>query len=570
MNGAQAIIKFLQEKNVEHVFGIPGGPIIVLYDAIYEANFPHILTRHEQGASHAAEGYAKSTGKVGVMIATSGPGATNLVTGIADAYLDSVPVLAITGTVNRDSIGSDAFQEADINGVVQQITKYNYLVMEPEDLLPSLEEAWNLTTEGRPGPVLVNVPKDILAGPIDENGSADMGRYKRHRPAKKLTRDYKDQILESLAAARKPILLIGGGCAISDGTDQYLKEFLDKTNMPLTYTMMAKGVLDDNHSSNLGMVGMHGTPPANVAIGRADLVLAVGTRFSDRLVGSPASFNKKQRTVIHVDVDAAEIGKLISATIPVEDDSREFFKRIVAAMEEKNFSIGDRWKTWTDDLYGRMAKYKKVMQDMYDVEKGFTPQYIIHQVSQAYKGQDPILVTDVGQHQVFATQHFELESNRSFITSGGLGTMGFGLPAAIGAAVAHHDRPTILFAGDGGFQMTLQELGVITKLQNNIKIFLMDNASLGMVRQWQELFFNERYSHTDLDMNPDFVAIAKAYGIRGKRVFNAEELAEAMEEAMSFDGPYMVHCMLEGNENVYPIIPPGKENDEMLYPWDDD
>ncbi len=566
MNGAQTIVKFLQDKKVEHAFGYPGGPVIVLYDAIYEANFPHILTRHEQGAAHAAEGYAKATGKVGVMIATSGPGSTNLVTGLADAYLDSVPVLAITGAVTRASIGSDAFQEADINGIVQPITKYSYLVMKPEDLLPSLEEAWKLTTEGRPGPVLVNVPKDILTSEIGECAITDCG-YIRHRPVKIRTRMQRDEVYEALLRSSRPLLIAGGGVVISEGASGLLDTFIDKTGIPCAHTLMGKGALDEDSPKNIGLIGMHGSPQANIALGKCDLILAVGMRFSDRVIGDPVNYNKKKRTIIHVDMDSAELGKLVDPTIAIEDDAAEFFVQMLDGFPD--FDSDSIWKEWFEDLSERKIRYDRIKESMYDPSAGLTPQYAVHKVSVACKGSDPILVTDVGQHQIFAAQHFKVESPRSFITSGGLGTMGFGLPAAIGAAVSSPDRRVILFAGDGGFQMTIQELGLLSKLQCDIKVFILDNAALGMVRQWQELFFNKRYSQTTMDNNPDFIKIVEAYGLQGAMVRTADEFDSAVKKAFSGKGPFIVHCLLEGNENVYPIIPPGKQNDEMVYPWKD-
>ncbi len=567
MNGAQTIIKFLESKNVTEAFGYPGGPVIVLYDAIYEACFPHILTRHEQGAAHAAEGYAKATGRIGVMFATSGPGSTNLVTGLADAYLDSVPVLAITGAVARSSIGSDAFQEADINGITQPITKCNYLVMSPGELLPALEEAWKVAKEGRPGPVLVNVPKDILSAPI-EPGVARGPAYMRHRPEKMHTEKYRDAVTEALLKSKRPLLLVGGGVILSDGAPGYLKEFVDRTGLPTAYTLMGKGALSEYHPKSLGLVGMHGSPQANVALGMSDLILAVGMRFSDRVVGDPASFNKKQKTIIHVDLDPAELGKLVRPTIAIEDDAAGFFRQMLDGLPEID-STG-LWSEWLALLDARKARYEQVKAAMYETDGSLTPQFVIHRVAETFKGRDPILVTDVGQHQIFAAQHFNVESPRSFITSGGLGTMGFGLPAAIGAATGCPDRDVVLFAGDGGFQMTIQELGLLSKRQCNIKIFIMDNACLGMVKQWQELFFNKHYSETTLDNNPDFVKICEAYGLEAIRVFSADELEGAIRRAVSFKGPFVVHCMLQGNENVYPMIPPGKQSHEMLYPWKDE
>lgn len=563
MNGAQTIVAFLKSKNVEHAFGYPGGPVLVLYEAIYEAKFPHILTRHEQGAAHAAEGYAKATGKIGVMIATSGPGSTNLVTGLADAYLDSVPVLAITGAVARGSIGSDAFQEADINGITQPITKYNYLVMKPEELIPMLEEAWKLTTMGRPGPVLVNVPKDILSAQIDA-GSHLANAYHRHRPDKIRTETVRTDVYDALLKSSRPLLLVGGGVVISEGAAEGLKEFVAKTQIPVAHTLMGKGAFSEENPKSLGMVGMHGSPQANIGLGKCDLILAVGVRFSDRVIGDPANYNSKKRTIIHVDIDPAEIGKLVRPTIAVEDDANNFFRNMNTYMPK--FDSNALWSEWFAELDSKQQKYNGLKQEMYKNNGVLIPQFIIHAVEMACKGRNPILVTDVGQNQMFAAQHFKVESPRSFITSGGLGTMGFGLPAAIGAAVACPDREVILFTGDGGFQMTIQELGLLQKLNANVKVFVMDNACLGMVRQWQELFFNQHYCETTMDNNPDFVMICEAYGLPAVRVTSTEEFENRVGDMFLQKGPYVMHCVLEGNENVYPIIPPGKQHHEMMFP----
>lgn len=564
MNGAETIIAFLKSKKVTSAFGYPGGPVLVLYEAIYDAKFPHILTRHEQGAAHAAEGYAKASGKIGVMIATSGPGSTNLVTGLADAYLDSVPVLAITGAVARNSIGSDAFQEADINGITEPITKNNYLVMKPEELLPMLEAAWNLTTEGRPGPVLVNVPKDILSAKIVASKAKDAS-YSKHRPERKTSENFVPDVYDALLKASKPLLLIGGGVVLSSGATDHLKEFAKMTSLPVAHTLMGKGAFPEDDPKCLGMVGMHGSPQANIALGTCDFVLAVGMRFSDRVIGDPEKYNNNQdRCVVHVDIDPAEIGKLIRPTIEIEDDASSFFQSMIAAMPE--FDSDSLWSDWFKVLEAKQAKYNAIKNKMYANTGTMLPQYVIHKVASLCKGKNPILVTDVGQHQMFAAQHFPVESPRSFITSGGLGTMGFGLPAAIGAAVACPKRDVILFAGDGGFQMTIQELGLLQKLKPNLKVFIMDNACLGMVRQWQELFFDKHYCETTMDNNPDFVMLCEAYGIAASRAKTTQEFEAEVRKAFETNGPYVLHCILDGNENVYPIIPPGKQPHEMVFP----
>ncbi len=568
MNGAELVIDFLTRKNVTHTFGYPGGPIIVLFDAINRMNFPHILTRHEQGAAHAAEGYARVSGKPGVMIATSGPGATNLVTGLTDAFLDSVPLLAITGAVARNATGKDAFQEADITGITMPITKYNYLVMEPLELLPILEEAWNMTTEGRPGPVLINIPKDILAmeiGTYESLAEGSLRTYIRHRPPKIRTESMSDKVYDALKKSQRPLLLVGGGCVISPGAVDSLEAFVNRTGIPVASTLMGKGAIREDHPLYMGMVGMHGSLQGNMAIGRCDLMLAVGTRFSDRVIGDPEKYNLiTGRTIIHVDIDPAEIGKNVRPDIEIEEDAADFFQKMMESHD--GHLTADRWQAWVDQLNEKKAKYEARKQAMYQPSTPLTPQYVIHEVHESLKGQNPIVVTDVGQHQMFAAQHYAIESSRSFITSGGLGTMGFGLPAAIGASSAQPERTTVLFCGDGGFQMTIQELGLLAKLGLPVKVFILNNSCLGMVRQWQELFFERRYGCTILDNNPDFCMIAEAYGIQTGLAFDPDSLKKEIGMAMEADGPYVVHCVLDVGENVYPMIPAGKLPHEMIMP----
>lgn len=564
MNGAEAIVDFLKRKGVKHTFGYPGGPVIVLFDAIYKANFPNILTRHEQGAAHAAEGYAKVTGEPGVMLATSGPGAANLVTGLADAYLDSVPVLAITGAVARKSIGTDAFQEADITGITQPITKYNYLVMKSEELLPVLEEAWNLTTEGRPGPVLVNVPKDILSDPV--NGSVPVLQPLRHRPPRIPSQGMTGIVYEAISKSTRPLLLAGGGCIIAKNGPEQLKAFVETLNIPVATTLMGKGVIAADHPLHLGILGMHGTPQANTALGKCDLLLAVGTRFSDRIIGDPELYNQlgSDRTVIHVDIDLAEIGKNIRTDIEIEDDAAAFFDAMLKAYPGQPFDAN--WKDWLNQLQSIRRRYAELVKAMYQDTKPLQPQYLVHQVAEWQKGKNPIVVTDVGQHQMFVAQHYPIESPRSFVTSGGLGTMGFGLPAAIGASSARPERTTILFAGDGGFQMTIQELGTLAKLNLPVKILIFDNGCLGMVRQWQELFYGKRYGSTILDNNPDFVKIADAYGIPGGKADDGASLSAELEKATRRQGPYLIHCLVDPTVNVFPMIPAGKMPQDLMMP----
>jgi acetolactate synthase-1/2/3 large subunit len=475
-----------------------------------------------------------------------------------------VPVLAITGGVTRKATGTDAFQEADITGITQPITKYNYLVMNPDELLPIIEEAWNLTTQGRPGPVLVNIPKDILAMQIPPSVTAAPS-YIRHRPAKIKTASMAEKIYAALSVSKQPLLIAGGGCIISPGGTDDLKTFAESLGIPVATTLMGKGAILDSHPLYLGNLGMHGTPQANTALGTCDLLLAVGCRFSDRIIGDPDIYNKAgHRKIIHVDIDPAEIGKNIRVDLEIEDDAADFFETMLAARPQKVFA--DSWQTWRQLLQSKKEKYLALKNAMYRSASPLPPQYVIHVVAEALKGQNPIVVTDVGQHQQFVAQHYPIESPRSFITSGGAGTMGFGLPAAIGAASAAPDRTTVLFTGDGGFQMTIQELGLLAKLRLPVKIFIMNNSCLGMVRQWQELFYNSHYSETLLDNNPDFLKIAEAYGLPAGVASDGESLQEQIRIALATPGPYIVDCILDASENVYPMIPAGKMPQDLLMP----
>ncbi|MDW7657543.1 MAG: thiamine pyrophosphate-binding protein, partial [Bacillota bacterium] len=447
----------------------------------------------------------------------------------------------------------------------QPVTKYNYLVMKPEELLPALEEAWNLTTEGRPGPVLVNVPKDILASPINDTVNVAQAST-RHRPARIRTRAMTGQVYEAIRKSSRPLLLAGGGCVIARHGTEDLKSFAEAMNMPVATTLMGKGAIAADHPLYLGNLGMHGTPQANTALGNCDLLLAVGSRFSDRIIGDPALYTQpgSDRTIIHVDIDLAEIGKNIRTDIEIEDDAAAFFEAMLAAKPEQPISAD--WQEWLDKLRAIGHRYAGLVRDMYQDTSPLRPQYVVHQVAELLKGKNPIVVTDVGQHQMFAAQHYPVESPRSFITSGGLGTMGFGLPAAIGAASADPGRTTVLFAGDGGFQMTIQELGTLAQQNLPVKMLIMDNSCLGMVRQWQELFFDKRYGNTLLESNPDFVKIADAYGIPGGRAFDGTTLAAELDKAMSVPGPYLIHCAIDPEMNVYPMIPAGKMPQDLLMP----
>ena len=564
MNGAELVIAFLQAKNVECGFGYPGGPVLVLYEAIYNAKFNHILTRHEQGAIHAAEGYAKVTGKPGVVFATSGPGATNLATGLADARLDSVPVLAITGAVARCDTGSDAFQEADITGVTEPITKYNYLVMNEEDLLPSLEEAWQMTTSGRPGPVLVNIPKDILALEIP-NELTVMRPTRRHRPMHKRAEDQVDKIVEALRASQRPLLMAGGGCVISPSAPDELERLSRAIQLPCVTTLMGKGALRTDNPNYLGHVGMHGTVQSNRALARCDLMLIVGSRLSDRVIANPSECNAKQRVVVHVDIDGSEIGKRLMPDIVVQDDAGRFLHHLSQALE-KTVEFDPDWSEWLSMLDETTVKFNELIEKQVVYEQPLLTSYVIAHTSNRFKGLNPIVATDVGQHQMFAAQYFDIESPRSFLTSGGLGTMGFGLPAALGASYADPSRPTVAIVGDGGFQMTIQELGLLRQEQLPVCVLIMDNSTLGMVRQWQELFFDEHYSQSMLTQNPDFVKIAEAYDIKARNIQTKEELDGALTWFIENRKPLVLRVRVKTMENVFPMIPAGKGPDDLIMP----
>jgi len=550
ITGAEIIVKALQAEGVEVVFGIPGGAVLPLYHELAVSPIRHILTRHEQGAAHAADGYARASGKAGVCIATSGPGATNLVTGIATAYMDSVPLVAITGQVPTGLIGKDAFQEADITGITMPITKANYLVTHVKDLAPVIREAFYVATTGRPGPVLIDIPRDITTQ-----------RTAFQYPPKLRLRGYRPkiaphplQVAQAAAAileSERPLLFIGGG-VIASGAHEKVRELAELQDIPVIISLMGKGGFPENHPLFVGMVGMHGTVAANYAVSEADLLIGVGVRFDDRATGKVDTFAPKAK-IIHIDIDAAEIGKIINPHIPIVADAREALEALLA---ELGSSKKERplWreiiKKWQEDY---PLGYEK---------KGLKPQYVIEQLNQLTGGK-AIVATDVGQHQMWAAQYYRVEEPRSFLTSGGLGTMGFGLPAAIGAAMARPGKTVALISGDGSFQMNIQELATLSHYRLPVKILVINNGFLGMVRQWQELFYERRYAYTQL-VNPNFSKVAEAYGIPGRQVFTPEEVVPALEEALSADGPFLLDFLVEPEENVLPMVPPGQAISKML------
>ncbi len=558
MNGAQYIVKFLEEKGVDLVFGYPGGQVIFLYDVLCRSQkIKHILTRHEQGAVHAADGYARVTGRPGVCIATSGPGATNLVTGIANAYLDSVPLIAITGQVGLSSIGRDSFQEADIMGITMPITKHSYMIKELDKLPSVLEEAWYVATTGRTGPVLIDVPRDIFMGEVD------FSRYPvklatRKRPLKNGLKEQLTKVFKAMTNAQRPLILAGGGVVSGDAA-ALLKKLLEYTGFPLVTTLMGKGAVAETDPQVLGMVGMHGKPAANLALSSCDLLIALGVRFSDRVTGRPEGFIP-QATIIHVDIDPAELRKNIATEIPVVCDLKVFISELLKKLEEEKaaFSIGE----WLEEI----RIWQKDYPLHYQQDNSLKPQQIIEEVARQAGG-EVIVTTDVGQHQMFTAQYYPISGRRNFLTSGGLGTMGFGLPAAMGAAFGRPREKVILFTGDGSFQMCIQELATIAQHNLPVKIFVLDNSCLGMVRQWQELFYEKHYASTIFENNPDFVKLAEAYGIKGIRVKAWDDLPLAVRQALEAEGPVIVHCLVDQAENVLPIVPPGGKPNEMLGRW---
>jgi acetolactate synthase-1/2/3 large subunit len=559
MNGAEYIVNFLEKKGVDLVFGYPGGAVLFLYDVLDRSSkIKHILTRHEQGAIHAADGYARATGKTGVCFATSGPGATNLVTGLANAYLDSVPILALTGQVGVDSIGRDSFQEADIVGITMPIIKHSYLVKKIEHLPEVLEEAWQVAKEGRPGPVLIDIPKNLFSEEFAFSEVFTITR-KHKVPMKNGLAKQLGKIKEVLKKAQKPLVLVGGG-VVSSGAWEELEQFTRFTRIPVVTSLMAKGVLPERPDGSLGMVGMHGRPVANLALSNCDVLIAIGTRFSDRVTGNPQHF-LTDTCIIHVDIDPAELFKNVHIDIPVVSDAKKFLHMLLETLQEEKSSFAI--ESWLQQITDWTKEYPLnfISSDL------LKPQEVIMEVAKQAEAQQPIVVTDVGQHQMFVAQYYSILGRRGFITSGGLGTMGFGLPAAIGAALGRPGETVVLFVGDGGFQMTVQELAVMVQYQLPVKVFMLNNSCLGMVRQWQELFYEGHYAQSVFNEGPDFVKLVEAYGIKALQIRKPEETKTIVSEALQHSGPVVVECLVDPQENVLPIIPPGGKPSEMLGRW---
>jgi len=553
ISGSEMLLRSLLLEGVDCVFGYPGGAVLFIYDAMYGfSDFNHLLTRHEQGAIHAADGYARSTGKVGVCIATSGPGATNLVTGIATAYMDSVPLVVITGNVATHLIGTDAFQEADIVGITMPVTKHSYLVRNVNDLPRIIHEAFHIANTGRKGPVLIDIPKDVSAQKALFQPAAKVD-LRGYNPTVMPNRNQVDKMLRAIEEAERPLLLVGGG-AVYSGAHEELFEFVAKTEIPITTTLLGLGAFPSGHALHLGLPGMHGTWTANNAIQNADLLISIGARFDDRVTGKLSGFAPKAK-IVHIDIDPAEIGKNVPTEIPIVGDVKAVLQ--VANANAKRAGKADAWRK-------QLGEWKAAKPFKYiDSDTELKPQWVVSMIHETTKG-DAIVTTDVGQHQMWAAQYYPFNKPRSWVTSGGLGTMGFGFPSAIGAKMGNPDRTVVSINGDGGMQMCAQELAICAINNIPVKVAILNNQVLGMVRQWQELIHENRFSHIDLAGSPDFVKLAEAYGVKAFRATNKEEARQAWAEALRHPGPVVVDFVVRRDENVYPMVTQGSTIDQMI------
>jgi len=549
--GAKILVESLQREGVETIFGYPGGQILPVYDELYDSSLRHILVRHEQAAAHAADGYARASGRVGVCLATSGPGACNLVTGIATAYMDSVPIIAITGQVPTTMLGNDAFQESDITGITMPVTKHSYLVKKTDEISRVVQEAFYIAGSGRPGPVLIDLPKDTQTGMAKDVPRAEKVVLRGYNPTYKGHTRQIDKVISLIIEAERPLIYAGGG-VISSNASAELISLATTLGIPVTTTLMGIGCMPCDHPLNLGMLGMHGTEYANFAVTESDLLIAIGARFDDRVTGKITDFAPHAK-IVHIDIDPAEIGKNKRVDVPVVGDVRAVLTDMLNSIKKKG--VHDIWLK-------KIQHWREHHPLTYKKDGRLHPQYILHQMNELLKG-DATIVSEVGQNQMWTAQHFCFRRPRSWITSGGLGTMGYGFPAAIGAHFARPDLPVFDVAGDGSIQMNIQELGTVAQYKIPVKIAILNNMYLGMVRQWQELFFDRRYSYTELP-SVDFVKIANAYGVEGVRVETCEDVMPALKESLACEGAFVIDFRIEREDNVFPMVPAGAAINEMI------
>ncbi len=550
LKGAQVLVECLREQGVNIVFGYPGGAVLPIYDALYDVkDIKHILTAHEQGASHAADGYARATGKVGVVIATSGPGATNTVTGIATAYMDSVPMVVFTGQVASSLIGRDSFQEVDITGITSPITKHNYIVKDVSQLPHVIRQAFDIARSGRPGPVLIDIPKDVQTAEVDY----EPFEIKQDKPFKgeSIPADVMDKAIAAIDGCKKPVIYAGGGINIAGANEKLLK-FAELIKAPVSCSLMGMGAFPGTHPYYMGMVGMHGTRYSNYAFSNCDLLIAVGARFSDRVISDVEKFAPKAR-IIHVDIDPAELGKNVSTHIEICGDVGQVLDIFNEKIKEKQESA------WNNQV----EKWKKEYPLSYKTNGTLSPQYVIEKLYELTEGQ-AIISTEVGQNQMWAAQFYKFTKPRTFISSGGLGTMGYGLGASIGAALGRPDKRVVNIAGDGSFRMNSTELATISKYRIPIIQLVLNNHSLGMVRQWQDLFFDKRYSYSQLSQEVDFVKLAEAYNIKAFRIEKNDQVKQVLSKALELNDPVLIECDIHPDDKVYPIVPPGAGIDELI------
>jgi acetolactate synthase-1/2/3 large subunit len=557
VTGAEAIMLSMIHEGVDTIFGYPGGAIMPVYDALmnYPDQLRHILTRHEQGAIHAAQGYARVTGKVGVCMVTSGPGATNLITGIADALIDSTPLVCITGQVAAGLLGSDAFQETDVIGISMPVTKWNYLITKPEEIPEIMAQAFFIASTGRPGPVLIDIAKNAQFGELDFS-YRKCTKIRSYVPRPKVDPEQIKKAADLINRAKKPYVLFGQGVILAGAEDEF-REFIEKSGIPAAWTILGSCALPKDHPQNMGMLGMHGNYSTNIKTNECDLLIGIGMRFDDRVTGDLTRY-ARQAKIIHLEIDKAEIDKVVPTDVAVLGDVKETLPLLTSMVEKRSH------EAWINEFKeANKIEYEKVIKkDLFPEKPGLTMGEVIRIINEKTKG-DAIAVTDVGQHQMFASRYFNFQHNRSFVTSGGLGTMGFGLPAAHGAKIGAPDRQVILFVGDGGFQMTIQELGTINQTQAAVKIVLLNNKYLGMVRQWQQLFFDRRYSETYL-LNPDFIKVAEGFGIKGKKVIERSQLDASIQEMLDYSGPYLLEVSIEKEDNVFPMVPTGASVSDVI------